>query len=277
MNPQVITQSPLASSSASFTPALTRQLTPSSQRGWRLLPRRHELLQALPRLGGAIAVSRNQHAILGGSCNYASFMAEDDPGIPSPLLQHDIHAWAEIWHYHELLNQQIIEGIEFRSPAQMGFHKIIFTDQTDLPYAKLLTTALEDTPLSQKQIAAAIKANHTDGVSCPICAQRAGFQTNQPVQDFIDFMAETIQRHSMLTVLLAYGSHIDRRTFIPHSQNDNGCWHTIKSSQHDLYIRTIRLAQFDQESVDLENLGPCQIATLRTRQDEIIATLIRHG
>lgn len=257
-------------------PALTRPPSFGLPEGWRLLLRRKEILHALPRLGGTLAVSRNQNAILGGGCHYPTALTQQDPGIPQARLRHDIRAWDEIWNYHEVINQQAIEGIEFRDQSQIGFHKIIFTHQTDLQHTSLLTRALEDTPLSENDISSAIKANHADGMCCPDCARQMGSTRNPPVRQFLDFITNNIARRCPITVILTHGRHVDRRTFLPTAHTNHGPWHTIRGCHCDLYIRIASLRQFSVEPAAVHVLGPCRRATLRTKHQQTIATLIRH-
>lgn len=248
------------------------QVAPVSP-GHRLLPLWPELIKALPRLGPVCAVSRNQHAVLGGICVYPD--AEGCPADPDALqFHHNLSAWNEGWYYREMVNGESLSGIEFRDRSGMGFHKVVFTDDSDMALAHSLVHAFEQEALTLRDVSGAFKANQLDGTCCAKCEATLSHECRSRVAELEEFITAAIELECSLRVVLAHTGLVSVRRFIPRRLRPQGLWQSVAGDGVTLFLRTSGIGELEFSQIQPPDSGPCQVATLSDRSGNLIASLI---
>ena len=251
---------------------VSQEVAPPSP-GHRLLPFWAEMIGALPRLGAVCTVSRNQHAVLGGICVYP----DKQGSIPDPdalQFHHDFSAWNQGWYYHETVNGEPLSGIEFRDRTGMGFHKVVFTDDSDMTHAQTLVHAFEQDPLSPEEVGTAFKTNHLDGACCAKCEANLSLESRARAEELHEFVNTAITAERPLRVVLAHPALVSVRRFIPRRTKSHGLWQAIAGDGVTLFLRTSGLGSLEITQIHPSDIGPCQLATLSDRSGDLVASLI---
>lgn len=242
--------------------------------GHRLLPRWHDLVRALPRLGAVCTISRNQHVVLGGLCVYPDIDKGDGCNPDALQFHHDFPNWNQGWFYREMVNGQLMTGIEFRDSGGMGFHKVVFTDESDLDLARTLVHAFEQEPLTQEEVAGAFKANHLDGACCARCEANLNQAARARTVELQEFISTAIREERHLRVVLAHPALVSVRRFIPRRWKPNGMWQSIAGDGVTLFLRHSGIGSVEFSDVEPPDLGPCRLATLNDPHGSLLASII---
>lgn len=253
--------------------AVPHQAVDTGSPGHRLLPMWAEMVNALPRLGAVCAVSRNQHAVLGGICVYPD--TQGSVADPDALQFHyDFKVWNQGWYYHETVNGEHLAGIEFRDKTGMGFHKVVLTEDSDLFLARNLVHAFEQEPLTQAEVAEGFKANQLDGACCPKCEAALSQETQGHAAELQRFITTAITHERPLRVVLAHPGLVSVRRFIPRRVRPQGLWHSVAGDGVTLFVRTSGIGSIEFEHIHPPDVGPCELATLHDRSGNLMVSLI---
>lgn len=250
-----------------------RDLRDAYAPGHRLLPMWDHLVSALPLIGEACVISRNQHVILGGLCTYPD-VRRDDACADDQQFHPDYSAWREGWYYEEKVHDQEVSCVEFRDAQGLGFHKVIFTEQTDYKMAGTLVRAFEQEPLTQVDIDSATKANHLDGACCAVCEASLQTGTMTHAAELRQFIQSAISLEAPLRVVLHHAGLVSVRRFVPRRWKPNGLWQSIAGDGVSLFIRSTGIGSLEVNPVEFEDIGPSMLATLRDRHGNLMVSLV---
>jgi hypothetical protein len=269
--PAYLSQSPTSSSFADACASPTpRGLGEANSPGHRLLPRWDSFTSALPKLGEVCVVSRNHHAVMGGICIYPS---EVDDGVDCQFHP-QFDDWSEAWFYREHVNGVELTGFEIRDSEDIGFHKIILTENSDRDFAQTLARALEEAPLQSETINSAVKANHLDGVCCADCQARASEQAQGHTCSLMAFINWGIDQQLPMRAILMHRGMVAVRRFVPTLMQPQENWHSISGGGVSLFIRLTSVGSVEIEALWVADVGFCRIATLRDLRGDLIISLL---
>jgi hypothetical protein len=232
-----------------------------------------QLVSALSGFGEVCAISRNQHVVLGGRCSYPVIDA-DPAGPDEPCFHHDFSEWEEGWFYREMVHGQLMAGIEIRDATGLGFHKILLTEESRLDFAEVVMRAFEQDPLTEEEVAEAMKANHLDGACGPTCEARTQEDTREHLAMLQEFIQRAMTQRKPMGAMLFHPGLVSLRRFVPEQWIANGLWTGVAGESTRLFFRPSGFGSVKFSRLDPTGAGPCDVAAIRRPDGDLLATLI---
>lgn len=235
-----------------------------------LLPRWQEFFSAGPKLGEVCAISRNQHAILGGICR----LPEPNDSSADGEFHPDFSAWKDAWYYTDEVNGQDVTCFEVFDEHGMGFHKLLLNEKSDKAFGETLARALESDALPQERVTSRVKANHLDGACCATCQARLASRRERHTSILSDYVMHAISMEAPMRVVLMHPGMVTVRHFIPTTWKQHGNWQAVAGHEMSLFLRTCNLSSIEIDLIRLSDIGLCRLAMLRDDRGNLVASLV---